>query len=127
MASSLPLVLLLCILGTAFSDLRVSNLRAAGLRPDQNSNADGFVKVFCASTSMGQTTVYHDHPNPSWTSTFTYRRALQGDVLKLEVFDKDVAFDDRLGTCTVRIKKGTFSHRCSLTKGGTLSYTYSLN
>uniref|UniRef100_A0A3Q2QPS3 C2 domain-containing protein n=1 Tax=Fundulus heteroclitus TaxID=8078 RepID=A0A3Q2QPS3_FUNHE len=128
MASSIPLiVLLLCSVGVAHSDLRVYNLRATGLRPDQTSSADGFVKVYCGSRFLGQTHVYNNHPNPSWPESFSYPRAKHNDNLRVRVYDKDVVFDDELGSCSTRIRRGNSNMHCSLRKGGTLFFSYSFS
>ncbi|MEQ2266480.1 hypothetical protein XENORESO_006719 [Xenotaenia resolanae] len=125
MASSLPLiVLLLCCVGVAHSYLEVYNLRAEHLRPDKGSNADGFVRVYCGSWYLGQTDVFHDSPNPSWGKRFTYSRALQNDQLMVRVYDKDVVFDDELGSCRNPIRRGTNSVRCYLRTGGSVIFTY---
>uniref|UniRef100_A0A3Q2UCX5 C2 domain-containing protein n=1 Tax=Fundulus heteroclitus TaxID=8078 RepID=A0A3Q2UCX5_FUNHE len=125
--SLIPLLLLLCTLGVAPLKLRVFNLKASSLRPNQNSNADGFVRVYCGSASLEQTEVYNDSPNPSWGKSFTYERALQNDLLELKVMDKDVAFDDELGVCQYRIKVGISHPSCSQKKEGILRFSYSLS
>lgn len=108
MACSLPILLLVLLsLGSAQCLLTVTVHSASGLRPDQHSNADGYVKVSCGSASLGETNVYHDSPNPTWNKSFKYTRALQNDLLKLLVYDRDVAFHDKLGEGSTRIQKGT--------------------
>ncbi|XP_023253320.1 perforin-1-like [Seriola lalandi dorsalis] len=128
MASSLPLLLLvLCSLSVAQSQLRVFNLRASGLPSDLFGVTDGYVKVFCSSAAMGMTSIRHDNPNPWWEEQFTNSNAQVNDVLRLEVFDHDFVFDDLLGVCQCQIKPGTHEHDCFLKEGGSLHYAYTLS
>ncbi|XP_077417626.1 perforin-1-like [Vanacampus margaritifer] len=127
MASSLSLLLLvLCALPVAQAQLKVFNLRATGLPSDFLGITDGYVKVFCGSDTLGQTKVREDTVNPWWEEKFSYFKALERDVLRLEVFDSDFLFDDLLGVCQRQIKPGTHEHDCFLKKGGTLHYAYTL-
>ncbi|XP_060928313.1 perforin-1-like [Limanda limanda] len=128
MASSLPLLLLLlCSLTVAEAQLRLFNIQASGLPSDIFGITDGYVKVFCGSASLGQTSVHDDDTDPWWEEEFSYLKAQQNDILRLEVHDEDLIFDDLLGVCQLSIKPGTHEHNCNLEKGGTLYYTYSLN
>ncbi|XP_005809816.1 perforin-1-like [Xiphophorus maculatus] len=128
MASSLPLiVLLLCCVSLAHSYLSVSNIRAQNLRPDKYSKPDGYVKVYYGSRIMGQTSLVKSNRNPSWSQRFNYYSAMVGGSLTVRVYDKDVVFDDFLGSCTTKIERGTYSARCNLSKGGTLYFTYSFS
>ncbi|XP_032425469.1 perforin-1-like [Xiphophorus hellerii] len=128
MASSLPLiVLLLCCVSLAHSYLSVSNIRAQNLRPDKYSKPDSYVKVYYGSRIMGQTSLVKSNRNPSWSQRFNYYSAMVGGSLTVRVYDKDVVFDDFLGSCTTKIKRGAYSARCNLSKGGTLYLTYSFS
>ncbi|AWP06479.1 C2 domain protein [Scophthalmus maximus] len=128
MASSLPLLLLvLCSLTVAEARLNLSNLRASGLRPDTFSAADGYVKVFCSSANLGTTSVKLNNPNPWWSEAFSYFDARQHDILKLQVFDRDLLSDDLLGVCQIQIKVGNYGHDCPLKTGGNLHYEYTLS
>ncbi|XP_034451783.1 perforin-1-like [Hippoglossus hippoglossus] len=128
MASRLPLLLLLlCSLTLAEAQLRLFNIRASGLPSDNLGITDGYVKAFCGSASLGVTSVRDNDPNPWWGEEFSYYKAQQNDILRLEVHDEDLIFDDFLGVCQRPIQPGTHEHNCYLEKGGTLHYTYSLN
>ncbi|XP_028269099.1 perforin-1-like [Parambassis ranga] len=127
MASSLPLLLvILCSLGVAQSQLRVFGLRASDLPSGLLGTTDGYVKVFCGSATLGATSVRNDNPNPWWEEEFSYFKAKQNDVLRLQVHDSDYLLDDLLGVCQRQIKMGTHEHDCYLEKGGTLHYSYTL-
>lgn len=128
MSSSLPLLLLaLCGLATAQFGLRIYNLRATGLPSDALGTADGYVKVFSGAAKLGKTSTLHNQVNPWWEEEFIYRNALEDDILRLEVYDSDLVFDDRLGVCSVQLQKGRFEHQCSLDEGGSLYYSYTLS
>ncbi|XP_061586156.1 perforin-1-like [Cololabis saira] len=127
MTSSLPLLLLvLCSLGLAQSQLHIFNLRATGLPSGLLGTTDGYVKVFCGSANLGETSVRNNNPNPWWSEEFTYFKAQERNILRFEVFDSDYLFDDQLGVCQRPIKAGTHEHDCFLKEGGTFHYSYTL-
>ncbi|XP_038591245.1 perforin-1-like [Micropterus salmoides] len=127
MSSSLPLLLLaLCSLTVAEAQLKVFKLRATNLPSDLLGISDGYVKVFSGSATLGQTSIRNNNANPWWEEEFTYFKAQQNDILRLEVYDSDVIFDDQLGICQRQIKVGSHEHDCYLKKGGTLHYAYTL-
>ncbi|XP_068168054.1 perforin-1-like [Antennarius striatus] len=126
--ASIPAPLMLVLLGlmTAEAQLKLFNLRASDLPSNILGTTDGYVKVFLGSTSLGETSVRNNNPNPWWEEEFTHFRAQENDVLRLEVMDSDFLSDDLLGVCQRQIKKGTHEHDCFLGKGGTLHYSYTL-
>lgn len=127
MASTLPVrLLLLCSLAVAQASLRVFNLRATGLPADALGVSDGYVKVFCGSVSLGKTAVLHNQINPWWDEEFAYFKAQENDILRLEVHDSDLVFDDLLGVCSRELKRGTYDHQCTLDNEGSLYYSYTL-
>ncbi|KAK7933743.1 hypothetical protein WMY93_004639 [Mugilogobius chulae] len=123
-----PLLLLL-VLGVSLSwaQVKIYELRASDLPSDILGITDGYVKVFCGPAFLGETAVRDNNANPWWEDEFTYFKALENDVLRLEVFDEDFLVDDLLGVCQRQLKVGTHRHDCFLEKGGTLHYTYTLN
>uniref|UniRef100_UPI0037E974C6 perforin-1-like n=1 Tax=Semicossyphus pulcher TaxID=241346 RepID=UPI0037E974C6 len=127
MASALPLLLLvLCSLNMAHSQLRIFDLRATDLPSDIFGTSDGYVHVYLGPASLGKTSIQHDTINPWWEEEFSYFKAQENDVLRLEVHDSDFVFDDLLGVCQRQIKVGTHHHDCYLEKGGTFHYSYTL-
>uniref|UniRef100_A0A3Q0R8F9 C2 domain-containing protein n=1 Tax=Amphilophus citrinellus TaxID=61819 RepID=A0A3Q0R8F9_AMPCI len=127
MESNVPLLLLvICSLNMVEAQLKLYNMRASKLPTNIFSTTDGYVKVICGSAVLGKTAVRNNDPNPWWEEEFTYFQAQENDVLKLEVYDSDILFDDLLGVCQRQIKVGTYTHDCYLDKGGTLHYTYTL-
>ncbi|XP_077456818.1 perforin-1-like [Stigmatopora argus] len=127
MASSLPsLLLVLCALAMAQAQIKVFNLRASGLPSNILGITDGYVKVFCGSADLGRTEVRNNNANPWWEKEFSHFKAQERDVLRLEVYDHDLIFDDLLGVCQRQIRPGSHEHDCFLKKGGTLHYAYSL-
>ncbi|KAG8008565.1 Perforin-1 [Nibea albiflora] len=128
MALSLPaLLLVLCSLGVAQATVRVYSLRGSGLNSDATSATDGFVKVFCDSRSLGRTQVRPNNASPWWEEEFTYYPAVQGSILRVEVYDQDVTFDDKLGSCQSSLKPGTYAHTCYLEKGGSIRFNTHLS
>uniref|UniRef100_A0A3Q1GAG8 C2 domain-containing protein n=1 Tax=Acanthochromis polyacanthus TaxID=80966 RepID=A0A3Q1GAG8_9TELE len=128
MASSLPLLLLvLCSLSVAQCQLRLFNLRATDLPSDFLGITDGYVEVFCGGSTLGKTSVRNNNANPWWEEEFSYFKAQENDVMRLEVHDSDILFNDLLGVCQRQIKPGTHEHDCFLESGGILHYSYTLN
>ncbi|XP_071058761.1 perforin-1-like [Pseudochaenichthys georgianus] len=127
MASCSPLLLLvLCTLTVAEAQLKVFDLQARKLHANILGTPDAYVKVFCGSTTLGETSVRHNDKHPWWDEDFAHFKARENDVLRLEVHDHDIGFDDLLGVCQRKIKLGTHTHECFLEEGGSLHYTYSL-
>ncbi|XP_034027141.1 protein C2-DOMAIN ABA-RELATED 1-like [Thalassophryne amazonica] len=124
---SFLLLLVLCGLTVAEAQLMVFNLRASDLPSDILGTSDGYVKVSCGQAYLGQTDVRKDNANPWWEEEFSYSNGQENNVLKLNVYDSDVLFDDHLGTCERQIKVGTHEHDCHLEKGSTLHYVYTLS
>lgn len=127
MSSASLLLLVLCGLAVAQGDVRVYNLRATGLPSDVLGIADGYVKVFSGPASLGNTATLHNQVNPWWKEEFIYKNAVENDILRLEVYDSDLIFDDRLGVCSMQLKMGSFDHQCTLDEGGSLFYSYTLS
>lgn len=127
MSSASLLLLVLCGLAVAQGDVRVYNLRATGLPSDALGIADGYVKVFSGPASLGKTATLHNQVNPWWKEEFIYKNAVENDILRLEVYDSDLIFDDRLGICSMQLKVGSFDHQCTLEEGGSLFYSYTLS
>uniref|UniRef100_A0A8C2W953 C2 domain-containing protein n=1 Tax=Cyclopterus lumpus TaxID=8103 RepID=A0A8C2W953_CYCLU len=111
------LFLVLCSLSLAESKLKLFDLRASDLPSDFLGTTDGFVKVFSGSASLGKTSVRKNNPNPWWDEEFSNFNSQENEVLRLEVHDSDIIFDDLLGVCQRQIKLGTHKHDCFLNKG----------
>ncbi|XP_033475081.2 perforin-1-like [Epinephelus lanceolatus] len=128
MASSRPLLLLvlLCSLTVTEAQLRLFNLRASDLPSNILGTTDGYVKVYCGATYVGETSVRNNNQNPWWEEEFTHFKAQENEVLRLEVHDSDFFFDDLVGVCQRQMKQGTHKHDCYLEKGGILHYSYTL-
>ncbi|KAL6113802.1 uncharacterized protein ACO6RY_04709 [Pungitius sinensis] len=128
MVSTRPLLLLvLCSLTLTEARFRLFNMRASELSANILGTPDGYVKVFCSSANLGETSVSRNEKNPWWKEEFTTYNGQENDLLRLEVFDSDFLKDDLLGVCQRQIKLGTHKHDCFLEEGGTLHYTYTLD
>ncbi|XP_037536557.1 perforin-1-like [Nematolebias whitei] len=120
------LMLVLSSFHVVQSQFRLFNLQASNLPSDLLGTTDGYVKVFCGAASLGKTSVRRDTVDPWWEEEFSHFLAQENDVLRLEVYDSDLFFDDLLGVCQRQIKLGSHEHDCFLEKGGTLHYSYTL-
>ncbi|XP_048012369.1 perforin-1-like [Megalobrama amblycephala] len=120
------LVLLLASQLDFASAVRVFGLYARDLTGDAFGNfPDPYVKVWCGSAFGGQTEYHKDNMHPRWSAVFSFPNCNPYENLKLEVWDKDLNFDDHLGTCYRQVEFGTFAVTCHLSKG-TLYYKYEL-
>ncbi|KAK7129711.1 hypothetical protein R3I93_019377 [Phoxinus phoxinus] len=115
---SLAVLMLASQLDSASAAVRVFGLHARDLTGDPFGNyPDPYVKVWCGSSFGGQTEFHKDNNNPSWSAEFNFPNCNPYDKLKLEVWDKDLNFDDHLGTCYTWVKNGTFYVTCHLDYG----------
>ncbi|XP_067284461.1 perforin-1-like [Pseudorasbora parva] len=120
---SLAVLMLASQLDFASAAVRVFGLHAKGLNGDTIGKPDPFVKVWCGSTFGGQTTHVNSNANPTWSEEFNFFNCNSGETLKLELWDRDLNFDDKLGTCSRSVQNGSFTIPCYLNKG-TLFYSY---
>ncbi|XDV24507.1 hypothetical protein PO909_028652 [Leuciscus waleckii] len=121
---SLAVLMLVSQLDSASAAVRLFGLHAKDLTGDAFLNKpDPYVKVWCGSIFGGQTEYIKDNRNPTWTAEFNFPNCKSGETLKMEVWDKDMNFDDQLGTCGREVQYGSFTITCYLNKG-TMFYSY---
>ncbi|XP_064882931.1 perforin-1-like [Oncorhynchus nerka] len=106
--------------------LKVFNLHATDLQSSLLGTPDAYVEVFRAHGFLGRTEVKNNNHDPSWKDEFSFLNARENNILRLEVYDSDIFFDNLLGTCERSIKIGTWQHKCFLKTGGILNYSYTL-
>ncbi len=119
---SLTVLMLASQLDFTSAAVRVFGLYASSLTGDPAGNEpDPYVKVWCGSNFGGMTEFHRDDANPSWSAVFNFPNCSTKDDLKFQVWDKDLIYDDHLGTCQRRVQRGSFSGNCHL-NDGTLFY-----
>uniref|UniRef100_A0A3B1J9L1 C2 domain-containing protein n=1 Tax=Astyanax mexicanus TaxID=7994 RepID=A0A3B1J9L1_ASTMX len=124
MFSRLALLVLVSYVALGDAGTTVTDLSATGLSGDAFGNRpDPYVKLFCNNSYGGRTDTIKGTHSPNWAGRFTFS-CRPGATLKLEVWDQDINNDDRLGTCTHKLVKGTHGSKCSLKKG-TVRFNYS--
>uniref|UniRef100_A0A3B4DIF3 C2 domain-containing protein n=1 Tax=Pygocentrus nattereri TaxID=42514 RepID=A0A3B4DIF3_PYGNA len=96
--------------------LRVTVIRVWGLRGDPVGRTEGYVKLWYDG-SFRQTQRIRSN-NPWWNKQYDFGNVYTGHRLKLEVWDKDVRYDDHLGGCSVNLSRGTHYQSCGLNHGG---------
>ncbi|MBN3300571.1 PERF protein, partial [Amia calva] len=102
--------------------LRVTVQKAVGLKGDLTGGTDAYVRVFYGSASH-ITPHIQGNNNPVWNIEYNFGRVPLTHLLMLDVYDKDVTYDDLLGQCSVTPQKGSFSFSCQL-GDGTFYYSY---
>ncbi|XP_063063612.1 perforin-1-like [Engraulis encrasicolus] len=115
-----------CPLSPKKGRLRVTVNRAwslgAGLDPI--GPPDPFVKVKYWN-KFYQTHYIKDNENPTWNAAYDLGHVEAHHHLNLEVWDKDLQYDDHLGTCSTPLIEGSHTNSCGIKSGG-FSYSYSL-
>ncbi|ROL52556.1 Perforin-1 [Anabarilius grahami] len=123
---SLVVLMLASQLDVASAAVRVFGLHAKYLTGDPFGNdPDPYVKVWCGSSFGGMTEFHRDTANPSWSAEFNFPNCKANETLSLQVWDKDLNFDDHLGTCIRHLVKESSTITCYLNTG-TLFYRYEL-
>ncbi|XP_036385854.1 perforin-1-like [Megalops cyprinoides] len=104
--------------------LQVTVIKAWGLDGDPVGSTDPYVK-FWYWHHFHQTYWIKSNDNPVWNLVYDLGHVEAFHELKFEVWDKDVTYDDHLGTCRTRLQEGTHTGSCGLNRGG-FSYSYTL-
>ncbi|XP_061071825.1 perforin-1-like isoform X1 [Conger conger] len=105
--------------------LQVTVKRAWGLDGDPVGKPEPYVK-FWYGPYFHQTYWIDSEDNPNWNLDYDLGHVEAYHQLTMEVWDKDVSYDDRLGTCSTQLQQGSHSLSCSLDEGGGFSYSYTL-
>ncbi len=113
-----------CPLQAGRATLRVEIERATDLDSDPWGGTDAYVKI-SYNGKYKQTETKMDTDYPTWYTTYDFGSADVSQELRLEVWDKDVYYDDFVGSCNVTPELGTHSQSCQLSDG-VLFYTYTL-
>ncbi|XP_078478049.1 LOW QUALITY PROTEIN: perforin-1-like [Lampetra planeri] len=113
-----------CPLRAGRGTLRLEIQRAAGLRADTFTKTDAYVKTFYNGIYEETNTVM-DNNDPVWNATYYFGSVELGEELKMEVWDRDVLYNDVAGRCVVFPERGTHAHSCQLSKG-VLYFTYTV-
>ncbi|KAM9822875.1 perforin 1.5 [Syngnathus typhle] len=104
--------------------LKLDIHRAARLKADTFTKTDAYVKIFYNGMYEETETVMDDN-NPVWNATYYFSSVEVGQVLRFEVWDRDVLYNDLAGVCLIFPQRGTHSLSCQLRKG-VLYFSYSI-
>ncbi|XP_060940730.1 perforin-1-like [Limanda limanda] len=113
-----------CPLRAGRGILRLVIQRATGLNSDPISETDAYVKIFYKGRYEETRMVLNDN-NPVWYALYDFGYVDWGTAMTLEVWDKDVCYDDKVGTCFLYPEKGTHYGASQLSEG-VLYYTYTV-
>ncbi|XP_028651894.1 perforin-1-like [Erpetoichthys calabaricus] len=105
--------------------LQVYVRKANGLRGDPAGATDAYVRVSYGSTTKTTPHVSEDD-NPIWNISFDFGKVIPGYKLEFDVFDKDVFFDDWMGSCNVPVENNNVSSSCQLLKDAIFYYGYTI-
>ncbi|XP_073693801.1 serine/threonine-protein kinase WNK1 [Garra rufa] len=107
---SLTVLMLASQLDFTSASVRLFGLSARQLTGDPFGNdPDPYVKVWCGGSFGGMTEFLRDTADPSWSAEFNFPNCKADDDLVIQVWDKDLNFDDYLGTCV--FSKHTMDYR----------------
>ncbi|XP_023190264.1 perforin-1-like [Xiphophorus maculatus] len=105
-----------CPLHASRGNLSVTIVRGWKLYGDVIGKTDGYAKMFYGSKShKTQVIVSND---PQWNAEFDLGKVDTSLALKIEVWDQDLFYDDRLGRCEKYLIPGTHTFTCKATRGG---------
>ncbi|XP_061071653.1 perforin-1-like [Conger conger] len=105
--------------------LQVTVKRASGLHGDPVGETEPYVK-FWYGPHFRKTYWIDSDDNPYWNRDYDLGHVEAYHKLTMEVWDKDVWYDDYLGGCYTWLREGSYSARCSLDEGGDLFFSYTL-
>ncbi|XP_029685898.1 perforin 1.5 [Takifugu rubripes] len=111
-----------CPLRSGRGTLKLMIHRAAGLNADTFTKTDAYVKIFYNGIYEETETVMDDD-EPVWNAVYDLGSVEVGLELRLEVWDRDVFYNDVAGRCIAVPERGTHSFSCQL-KRGVLYFTY---
>ncbi|KAM4595760.1 perforin-1-like [Fundulus diaphanus] len=110
-----------CPLEPSKGTLTVTIVRAWGLDGDKIGKTDAFAKMWYGSIYHRTTKIKSD--NPTWNAEFKLGHVDTHLSLKVEVWDEDVANDDRLISCTRQLLQGSHTFTCSGNGNVEVKYT----
>ncbi|XP_061117000.1 perforin 1.5 [Conger conger] len=105
-----------CPLRAGLGHLWVAVKKAANLKPDYFSQADGFVKVWY-NGQYEQTDAIANDNHPVWNAVYDFGTVELGHQIMFEVWEDDTFFDDFLGQCKIYPERGLHSYSCQLNTG----------
>ncbi|XP_063063614.1 perforin-1-like [Engraulis encrasicolus] len=91
---------------------------------DPIGKPDPYVKTWYWN-KFYQTHYIKNDKNPKWNIQYNLGHVEAHHELKFEVWDKDLKYDDLIGTCRTYLTEGSHTNSCSVKTGG-YSYSYSL-
>lgn len=113
-----------CPLRSGRGTLSLEIHRATGLRADTFTKTDAYVKVFYGGFYEETPTVMDDN-NPVWNCSSAFSSVELGQEMWLEVWDRDVLYNDLVGRCLVFPERGSHRLSCQL-KRGVLYFSYTV-
>ncbi|XP_021964393.1 nicotinic receptor-associated protein 1 [Folsomia candida] len=116
-------------LASAQSEVTISLSATELLNYDGFSGCDTVITIFCSSTASpwtqcGAVEMIPDNMNPVFPERFTFPYAIgTGQQWRFELVDRDVQFDDPIGTVIISVDE----YMQTITTGGTMTRRADIN